>query len=72
MRSLSTAEDVYAKNLASQRTAAMLKEEWERVYQQNKLPQLIKEQAIKISESLKAETTDIKLIVTKLIEAIYQ
>jgi integrase len=69
---LSTAESVYAKNLASQRTAAMLKDEWQRVYQQNKLPQLTKEQAIKISESLKAETTDIDLLVSKLIEAIYR
>lgn len=69
---LSTAESVYAKNLASQRTAAMLKEEWQRVYQQNKLPQLTKEQAIKISESLKAETTDIELFASKLLEAIYQ
>jgi integrase len=69
---LSTAESVYAKNLASQRTAAMLKDEWERVYQQNKLPQLTKEQAIKISESLKAETIDIDLFASKLLEAIYQ
>ncbi|WP_354635898.1 hypothetical protein [Planktothricoides raciborskii] len=68
---LSTAESVYAKNLASQRTAAMLKEEWQRVYQQNKLPQLTKEQAVKISESLKAETTDVNLFASKLLEAIY-
>jgi len=68
---LSTAESVYAKNLASQRTAAMLKEEWQRVYQQNKLPQLTKEQAVKISESLKAETTDVETAMSKLLEAIY-
>jgi integrase len=69
---VSTADSVYAKNLAGERKAAMLKDEWQRVYQQNKLPQLTKEQAIKIFESLLAETIDAKELGSKLIEAIYR
>jgi integrase len=68
---LTTAESVYAKHLASRQIASMLKEEWKQVHSNLRSQKLTKNEAFKLYESLKAETTDMDLIATKLIDAIY-